>query len=146
MLTNVTAAKPVDTVCEENSQRLLKNRKQRETNKTGWMNKLTDMGVARGFRSGWLYEFRSMLRNKYLVMSKVENIFEYWFKIAHMSFLFLTWLLLFINLYIEDESCCCNYNSLFPLSFKMSATNRRRGCCVDEISVIACSNLQDYLL
>ena len=38
------------------------------------MNKLTDMGVERGFRSGWLYEFRSMLGNKYLVMSKVENM------------------------------------------------------------------------
>ena len=38
------------------------------------MNKLTDIGIARGFRVGWLYEFRSMLRNKYLLMSKIENM------------------------------------------------------------------------
>ena len=35
MLTNVTATKSVNTVCEENSQRLLKNRKQRETKEDG---------------------------------------------------------------------------------------------------------------
>ena len=35
MLTNVTAAKPVDTVCEENSQQLLKTRKQEKRKKAG---------------------------------------------------------------------------------------------------------------
>ena len=71
---------------------------------------------------------------------------EYWFIIAHVSFLFLTWLLHFMNLYIEDASWCYNCNSLLPLCFKMPATNRRPRCCEEETSVIACPWWPEYLL
>ena len=64
----------------------IENKEKRK--KTGWINKLTDMGVARGFRSGWLYEFPSMNKQ---ISSHVQGWkHEYWFKLPHMSFLFLT--------------------------------------------------------